>query len=90
MAKTLKAKSLFDHIKQITDVQNPNYWSDISEEDNDLSEEDNDISEEMIYDECPTAPEGFEYDKDHYLSSTSYSNFIDNAIKKYKIDKKNK
>ena len=33
MAKTLKAKSLFDHIKQITDVQNPNYWSDISEED---------------------------------------------------------
>ena len=33
MAKTLKAKSLFDHIKQITDVQNPNYWSDISDED---------------------------------------------------------
>ena len=33
MAKTLKAKSLFDHIKQITDVQNPNYWDDISEED---------------------------------------------------------
>ena len=27
------AKSLFDHIKQITDVQNPNYWSDISDED---------------------------------------------------------
>ena len=27
------SKSLFDHIKQITDVQNPNYWSDISEED---------------------------------------------------------
>ena len=33
MAKTLKAKSLFDHIKQITDVQNPNYWDDISDED---------------------------------------------------------
>ena len=27
------SKSLFDHIKQITDVQNPNYWSDISDED---------------------------------------------------------
>ena len=23
----------FDHIKQITDVQNPNYWDDISDED---------------------------------------------------------
>ena len=33
MAKALKAKSLFDHIKQITDVQNPNYWNDISDED---------------------------------------------------------
>tara|TARA_R100001015_G_C4631660_1_gene194357 strand:+ start:643 stop:1080 length:438 start_codon:yes stop_codon:yes gene_type:complete len=27
------AKSLFNHIKQITDVQNPNYWDDISDED---------------------------------------------------------
>jgi len=27
------AKSLFDHIKQITDVQNPNYWDDMSDED---------------------------------------------------------
>ena len=27
------AKGLFDHIKQITDVQNPNYWDDISDED---------------------------------------------------------
>ena len=27
------AKSLFDHIKQITDVQNPNYWDEISDED---------------------------------------------------------
>ncbi len=27
------AKSLFDHIKQITDVQNPNYWDNISDED---------------------------------------------------------
>ena len=35
MAKTkaLKAKSLFDHIEQITDHQKPNYWNDISDED---------------------------------------------------------
>ena len=32
MAK-VKKKSLFDHIKQITDVQNPNYWDDISDDD---------------------------------------------------------
>ena len=32
----------------------------------------------------------FRYDKDYYLSSTLYSNFIDNEIKKYKIDKINK
>ncbi len=30
---TVKKKSLFDHIKQITDVQNPNYWNDISDDD---------------------------------------------------------
>ena len=30
---TVKKKSLFDHIKQITDVQNPNYWDDISDDD---------------------------------------------------------
>ena len=30
---TIKKKSLFDHIKQITSVQNPNYWSSLSEED---------------------------------------------------------
>jgi len=29
----IKAQGLFDHIKQITDVQNPNYWDDISDED---------------------------------------------------------
>ena len=28
-----KRKSLFDHINQITAVQNPNYWEEISEED---------------------------------------------------------
>ena len=28
-----KSKSLFDHIKQITDVQNPNYWDEISDDD---------------------------------------------------------
>tara|TARA_B100002019_G_scaffold241423_1_gene217411 strand:+ start:33 stop:467 length:435 start_codon:yes stop_codon:yes gene_type:complete len=27
------AKSLFDHIKQITDVQNPNYWDEITDND---------------------------------------------------------
>ena len=30
---SVKKKSLFDHIKQITDVQNPNYWDDISDDD---------------------------------------------------------
>ena len=29
----VKKKSLFDHINQITSVQNPNYWEQISEED---------------------------------------------------------
>ena len=30
---TIKKKSLFDHIKQITDVQNPYYWDEISDDD---------------------------------------------------------
>ena len=30
---TIKKKSLFDHIKQITSVQNPNYWETLSEDD---------------------------------------------------------
>ena len=29
----IKRKSLFDHIKQITAVQSPNYWEEISDED---------------------------------------------------------
>ena len=29
----VKKKSLFDHINQITAIQNPNYWEQISEED---------------------------------------------------------
>ena len=29
----VKKKILFDHIKQITNVQNPNYWEEISDED---------------------------------------------------------
>jgi hypothetical protein len=29
----VKKKSLFDHINQITTVQNPNYWDEISDED---------------------------------------------------------
>ena len=30
---SVKRKSLFDHINQITKIQNPNYWEQISEED---------------------------------------------------------
>ena len=30
---TIKKKSLFDHIKEITSVQNPNYWETLSEDD---------------------------------------------------------
>ena len=33
MSKVVKKKSLFDHIKQITDVQSSNYWDEISDED---------------------------------------------------------
>ena len=29
----VKKKSLFDHIKQITSIQSPNYWEEISDED---------------------------------------------------------
>ena len=29
----VKKKSLFDHVNQVTSVQNPNYWDDISDED---------------------------------------------------------
>ena len=29
----MKKKTLFDHIKQITNIQNPNYWEEISDED---------------------------------------------------------
>ena len=29
----IKKKSLFDHINQITSVQNPDYWDEISDED---------------------------------------------------------
>ena len=29
----VKRKSLFDHINQITAVQNPNYWKELSDED---------------------------------------------------------
>ena len=31
--RTIKRKTLFDHINQITKVQNPNYWEEISVED---------------------------------------------------------
>ena len=29
----MKTKTLFDHIKEITNSQNPNYWEDISDAD---------------------------------------------------------
>lgn len=29
----VKKKSLFNHVNQVTSVQNPNYWEDISDED---------------------------------------------------------
>ena len=32
-AMTVKKKSLFDHVNQVTSVQNPNYWDEISDED---------------------------------------------------------
>ena len=33
MTAIVKKKSLFDHVNQVTSVQNPNYWEDISDED---------------------------------------------------------
>ena len=33
MVMSVKKKSLFDHVNQVTSVQNPNYWEDISDED---------------------------------------------------------
>ena len=33
MVMSVKKKSLFDHVNQVTSVQNPNYWDDISDED---------------------------------------------------------
>ena len=30
---TVKKKSLFDHVNQVTSVQNPSYWDEISDED---------------------------------------------------------
>ena len=31
---TVKKKSLFDHVNQVTSVQNPSYWDEISDDDN--------------------------------------------------------
>ena len=33
MVMSVKKKSLFDHVNQVTSVQNPNYWENISDED---------------------------------------------------------
>ncbi len=37
------------------------------------------VTSEDIYEDCPYFP-GFEYDKDYYLASSSYSTFIDGQI----------
>jgi len=37
------------------------------------------VTPEDIYEDCPHFP-GFEYDKDYYLASSSYSTFIDGQI----------
>ena len=34
----MKTKTLFDHIKEITNSQNPNYWDDISDADKKLGQ----------------------------------------------------
>jgi hypothetical protein len=39
------------------------------------------VTSEDIYEDCPCFP-GFEYDKDYYLASSSYSTFIDTEIAK--------
>ena len=39
------------------------------------------VEPEDIYEDCPCFP-GFEYDKDYYLASSSYSTFIDTEIAK--------
>ena len=40
------------------------------------------------YDECPIAPEGFEYDREYYLASSRYATYIDEEIAK--INRKQK
>ena len=35
---------------------------------------------EDLYGECPIAPEGFEYDREHYLASSRYAAYIDEEI----------
>ena len=39
------------------------------------------MTTEDLYGECPIAPEGFEYDREHYLSSR-YAAYIDEEITK--------
>ena len=47
------------------------------------------LIEEDIYADCPEF-EGFEYNKDYYLSSSNYSNFIDDEIAKLTLAAKAK
>jgi len=41
-----------------------------------------DYDYEDLYGECPIAPEGFEYDREHYLASSRYAAYIDEEIAK--------
>ena len=49
-----------------------------------------DYDYEELYGECPIAPEGFEYDREHYLASSRYAAYIDEEIGKInrKVDAK--
>ena len=47
-----------------------------------------DFDYEDVYGECPIAPVGFEYDREHYLASSKYAACIDDEIAK--INRKQK
>ena len=44
-----------------------------------------DFDYEDVYGECPIAPVGFEYDREHYLASSKYAACIDDEIAKTAI-----
>lgn len=47
-----------------------------------------DFDYEDVYGECPIAPVGFEYEREHYLASSRYATYIDDEIAK--INRKQK